>query len=253
MTLHVPSRLACLVGLLSAAFVLSPLTLAVAQAPDGKTATGSRAQLIARARVADSLGRKDEAFLLRTRLREGDFEVGDAIIATFEGLALTRRDSLVVGAGKVIRMLEPMGDMSLVGVLRSEIEDSVNVRVAKYFRNIVVHVTPLLRLSVSGAVRLPGFYQSRPDTPLSDLIMRVGQDQTADLRNVTIKRGERVLWSGPDVQSALSEGFTLDRLELDPGDEIIVGSKTTNHWSSIVMYVLPALSVAALLLQQLRR
>ena len=243
-----PFRQARLRWLLSAALIIGSSGVAVAQTPDAKPAIGSRAELIARSRTADSLGLTQEAFLLRTRLREGDFEVGDAIIVTIDGPALKGKDSLIVRAGKVIRINEPIGEIRLAGMLRSELEDSLHARVAKYFRNTVVRVMPLLRLSVSGAVRAPGFYQSLPDSPLSDVIMRAGQDKLSDLSKITIKRGDRILWAGPDVQSALSEGLTLDRLALDPGDEIIVGAKSSNRWWNVVSVGLPLITGIVLLL-----
>src|SRR6185503_9323913 len=125
-----------------------------------------------------------------TRLREGDFEVGDVIIATYEGPpgALTpvgssglRRDSLVVEAGKILHLTEPMGDLKLQGVLRFEIQDSIEGRVSRYFRNQVVRVSPLMRLKISGAAKSPGFYHFRTDIPLSDVIMRGGGSQSGGL------------------------------------------------------------------------
>jgi len=241
MTFSVPFRQARR-WLSSAALVLGSSGIAAAQSPDAKPPTGSRAELLARARAADSLGLAQEAFLLRTRLHDGDFEVGDAIIVMVDGPALKARDSLIVRAGKVLHFNEPIGDFTLGGILRSELEDSLHARVSKYFRNTVVHVMPLLRLSVSGAVRAPGFYQSLPDAPLTDVLMRAGQDQLTDLRKITIKRGDRILWAGPDVQSALSEGLTLDRLALDPGDEINVGAKSSNRWLNVLSIGLPLIS-----------
>ena len=195
------------------------------QVPASKPATESRVQLAARARVADSLGRREEAFVLRSRLSDGDFEVGDVIIASYEGpqLGLNRRDSLVVIAGRIIQLQPPLGDLDLHGVLRAEIADSITNRVAKYFKNEVVRVTPLLRLSVTGGARVPGFYQFRPDVPLSDVIMRAGGQGTgADLSKVTVKRGDQTLWSSTDVQTALTEGLTIEQLNLEAGDEVAI-------------------------------
>jgi hypothetical protein len=202
---------------------------ASAQAPGGKQAADSRAQLIARAHVADSLGRREEAFLVRSRLRDGDFDVGDVIIASYEGpqpLGLNRRDSLVVGAGKMIQLLSPLGDMDLHGILRSEISDSITQRVAKYYKNEVVHVMPLIRLSISGATKT-GFYHFRPDEPLTDVIMRAGgQGAGGDLHSVTIKRGAQTIWTAADVQTAFSEGLTVEQLDLEAGDEVALGDST---------------------------
>ena len=226
------SRHAALAGLLG---VVLAGAESVAQSPVGR----NRAQLEARAQVADSLGRTDEANRLRARLRQGDFLVGDRVMATFEGPGLQRADTLIVQAGKILRLGAPLGDLDVTGLLLSEVGDSITVRVTKYYRDEVVHVTPLLRLSIAGAVRLPGFYYARADMPLGDVIMRTGgADQVSDLRNVTVNRGTEVLWGNQEVQSALRDGRTLAALGLEPGDEIFVGAHT-NHWSMILQYGAP--------------
>jgi hypothetical protein len=215
-----------LLGLLLTIVSLDARVTAAQTATRPRPGEVTRAQLEERLRQADSLGRKEEAFLLRTRLRDGDFEVGDQILVSYEGLGLTRRDTLIVGSDRVVRLSPPMGDLSLTGILRFELRDSIVNRVNRYFRNEVVIVTPLLRINVSGAVRAPGFYFARPDALLSDIIMRsAGQDQTTDLRNVVIKRGDNIVWSNEDVQAALGDGMTIEGLALEPGDEVVVGAK----------------------------
>jgi SLBB domain-containing protein len=213
-------------------------------APTRLPTLDSRAALIARARAADSLGRTDESFLLHTRLRDGDFQVGDRLLVAFEGLGLQRFDTLVVQDGKLLRLGQPMGDLSVNGLLRFEVGDSISARAAKYFKNETVTTTPLVRLAVSGAVRAPGYYYARRDSPLGDVIMRSGgQDAAADLRNVVIKRGPSILWAKEDVMSALDDGLTIERLNLEPGDEIVVGSRASaNKWLPFVQYGIPLLS-----------
>lgn len=236
-------------GLVTALMTLAPSSEAQVTRRSGN----SRAQLIARARAADSLGRKEEAFLLFTRLREGDFEIGDRVIVRYEGFALNGVDTLVVREGKLLTMGHSMGVLPVEGVLRFELRDSIDKRVATYYKNVVVTVTPLLRVTISGAVRIPGFHYARSDTPLSDVMMGAGvQDQSTDLRNVVVKRGETVMWVNEDVQSALANGMTLDQLELEPGDEIVVGSRQSNRWT-LVAQVAASVVTAVILSMTVRR
>lgn len=219
-------------------FTSSVLAQRAGTKPVGQT----RAELEARARRADSLRQTEEAFRLRARLQNGDFEVGDRMYAVYEGVNLTRADSLVVQSGKIIRLGEPMGDLSVHGLLVAEVADSIRSRVEKYFRGEVVHVIPLLRLSISGAVRAPGFYYAGSDARLSDVIMRVGQDQNSDLSKVTIKRREQVLWAAADVQAALRDGLTLEYLGIEPGDDIIVGAQQSKGFGMFINVLVPTLS-----------
>ena len=221
---------------------------AVGQTPSGRpAAAASRAQLMERLRAADSLGRREEAFLLRTRLRDGDFEVGDVMIANYEGAGLTRRDSLVVEAGKVLHLLAPLGDLSLEGVLRFEAQDSISARVAKYFKNEAVRVTPLIRISVSGAAKAPGFMHVRLDQPLSDVLMRGGglvpAAAGAPPNRIDIMRGDKVLWDNAAVATALTDGLTLEQLDLQAGDDILVTAVQPTQWKTVLQYVLPVFTI----------
>jgi hypothetical protein len=218
-----------------------------AQTPAGQPAPeATRAQLMVRARVADSLGHREEAFLLRTRLRDGDFEVGDRIHVKYEGPGLNKEEDLVVQAGRIVRLGEPLGDLNVSGVLRFEIQNLIAGRVDRLYKNEVVHVTPLIRLAISGAVRTPGSYHVPPDTPLSDVIMRNGtQEPGADPHNIVIRRGTQVLWAAGDIESALSNGLTVEGLNLEPGDEIVIGTRTANRWWLVAQY---ALGISASLL-----
>jgi hypothetical protein len=213
---------------LSAVLIAAPL-LATAAQTASLSLGGSRSELTEKARAADSAGRRSEAFVIRSRLRDGDFEVGDRILMSTEGAALSKPESVyVVTAGKIIRMHEPIGDVDLRGVLRSELHGVITQRVDRYYKNVVVHVTPLLRLVVSGAVRAPGVTYERYDTPVSDVIMRLAQEQT-DLKNIVVMRGQQIRWGKEDIQTALANGVTLDRLELEPGDEIAVGARAAKR------------------------
>lgn len=201
-----------------------------------------RVKLVERARAADSAGRHAEAGWIRARLESGDFRIGDRVIVTYEGIKSTLGDTLVVQSGQSLRLGEPMGELPLAGVLRFELADSISGRATKYFKTAVVHVTPLVRISVSGAVRNPGFYYTRTDTPLSDLITRTaGQDQATDLGEVTVKRGEVLLWGGPEVQTAFRDGLTLEDMGLSTGDDVVVGARR-NAWPMVAQFGLPLVS-----------
>jgi SLBB domain len=223
------------------------LSSVAAQTPTvGQGTQTERAKLIDRLKVADSLGLKTEAFIIRARLRDGDFEVGDRIEVKYEGEKAPRSDSvLVVESGRIVRLGEPMGDLNLSGVLRSELADSVAGRVDKYYRAVKTHVTSRLRLTVLGSVRSPGPLYARVDMPLSEVIVRAGgQDVTTDLSNVVIRRGGQIVLERQDVQAALTDGLTVERLGLLAGDEIVVGTKPpANRWLLWLQIGLPILAI----------
>jgi hypothetical protein len=249
----VSSRHAALAGFASLLIGFTPLP---AQTANGGLAPAlTRAQLVERARQADSLGRHEEAFVLRSRLSEGDFSVGDAVIIQYEGPVFgpsaLRRDSLIVQAGKTLVLGAPMGDLGLTGVLRFELEDSVRARLNKYYKEQSVRVTPLIRLSISGGARNTGFYQFRTDALLSDVTMRAGgATAPGTVEEITIKRGDKVIWGASDVQTALTGGMTISGLDLQAGDDIVFAQAPTNLWKSIWPYTTSALGLILLILRR---
>ena len=49
-----------------------------------------------------------------------------------------------------------------------------------------------------------------------------GLDANADMENLHIERSGVVLWEGEELEQVLSEGRTLDQLNLRAGDQIVV-------------------------------
>lgn len=178
-----------------------------------------------------------EAELIRTRLREGDFRVGDRIVVSVDsGVAGTSSgaDSLIVRDGQMIQF-PGLPPISLAGVLHSEISDYLTQQLSRYFRNPSVHAYPLLRIAVYGPVGAPGFYSLPADVLFSDAIMHAGgPSATADMDDIVVKRGEREVIDERAVQRALVYGYTLSQMNLRDGDAIHVGGGTQRNWPTIL-------------------
>jgi protein involved in polysaccharide export with SLBB domain len=179
---------------------------------------------------------------LRARLAEGDFHPGDRIGLVIEG-SVTQSDTLPVTSGSKVN-LKDIGDISLAGVLRSELQDKMAAAIAKYIKDSRVRATPLVRLSILGPVGKPGFYFMPPDIPLSEAIMRAGgPGSTADLNGSKIRRGSAELYDSRNTQSAFDQGLTLDQLSLRDGDAIEVGTQKQRGLAQIVPIVGLATSI----------
>jgi hypothetical protein len=64
------------------------------------------------------------------------------------------------------------------------------------------------------------------DALLSDAVMIAGGPSgQADLAKSTVRRGNERLLRDRDVSTALSDGITLDQLDIRSGDEIVIGEK----------------------------
>ena len=172
-----------------------------------------------------------EATLVRKRLAEGDFQVGDRVLLMVEGEA-AMNDTFVVELGRVLT-LPVIGPVRMAGVLRSELQAHLTQTISRYLRDPVVHAQSLMRLSITGAVAQPGFYTLPTNLVFTDALMAAGGPiSTAVLEKITVERGREKLWEGEAMQQALNDGRTLDQMYLQAGDRIVVPQKTPGGFSS---------------------
>jgi hypothetical protein len=224
--------------LLAISFVIPELARAQAESPDGRRAVATREELQAALteaeRIANSGGysdayREDQrlvAGMIRGRLTEGDFQVGDQIQLTVFG-EVDATGVQTVGPGRVLSV-KGLPDIPLRGVLRSEVEPHLREQIGRYVRDAQVKARPMIRLSIIGGVLKPGYYQLDADMMLSDAVMSAGGIlATAEFKRSIIHRGEAVLLEKENFTNALAEGQSLDQLNLQAGDAIEVGLKPT--------------------------
>jgi len=169
--------------------------------------------------------KRKEVALLRVRLTEGDLQQGDQIILSVQGEeALTK--TFTVGPGRTLT-LPAIGDISVKGVLRSELQEYLTTQLRKYLKDPVVHTQTTLRLSLLGAVGRPGFYQIASELMIGDAIMVAGGGLAggSDPNKTRIMRNDVEIMTKEGFTKALQEGKTLDQLSLLAGDEILVGGE----------------------------
>ena len=228
-----------------------PMARAQSSGSDDGSALESRALLESEALKAEAQHRTSEAFLLRSRLKRGDFQDGDRIVVKILGSAsmmqgvMPANDTIILRAGKVLQ-LPQMSEISLDGVLRSELNAKVSSHLARFLKDSAVQTTPLIRIAVLGQVRVPNYYYTTVDILLSDMIMKAGGPLgTADwLGNVLIRRGSETIWNAQDTRTALVDGISLERLHLRAGDELYVDElKAGLNWSTLATYLGPVIGL----------
>jgi protein involved in polysaccharide export with SLBB domain len=232
-------------------FVLSAATAACLRAQTTTTAGStyeSRARLQAAVHEAESANRTSEALLLRWRLTAGDFQEGDRIVVVLESLP-TANDTMQVRTGKVLQFPH-MSEVSLEGVLRSELTNTLRHHLSRFLTNPDVRATPLLPVAVLGNVRNPGYFYAPADYLLRDLIMKAGgPDPDADVSKTEIRRAGQTIWNVREVRAAFTYGLSLDRLHLRAGDEVYVPAQRHGLQLSTVLGLVSAaaavVSVAA--------
>lgn len=244
-------RLFSAAALLTIAVVdVLPAQQAVAASSNGAVLSGARfetrQQLETLAREAESQRRTSQAWLLRSRLERGDFQEGDRVVVVMEGSTVVM-DTLQVRAGKVLQFPR-MGELSLVGVLRSELTDRVREHLAKYLTTPVVRVTPLLSLAVLGSVMRPGYYYVPADAVLRDVLMMTGGPvANADINRTVVRRSGDVIWQETEVRVALSDGLALDALHLRAGDEVFVPERRRRDSNTMIAMITSGVAVVTLI------
>ena len=244
---------ACAVGLAVSTAVGLPAQ-ATPQADRSLTTRAELEALAARVEHGGGEQQRAEALAIRERLREGDFRVGDKIslrtessINLPENLAEMLNATHTLRDGKTLRMPN-IPDLSLNGVLRSELDSVVNAHLARTLRSVRVDAEPTLQALLSGPVAKPGYHPVEPDMLVTDVMMQIGGPAgNADLRRSVVKRDGKEIVSRDSLQAAIRNGATLDRIDFRSGDELVVGEKSTRNWMTYLQVITAVSSVAWLL------
>lgn len=176
--------------------------------------------------------KRAEAALIRERLLEGDFYIGDQLMIVMSGVT---GDSGIGGQHSIrpgrVLTLGALPDIPMRGVLRSEVEVYLTEQLRRYVIDAQLKVRPLIRLTFMGGIKNPGFYQMDADIMLSDALMQAGGiGNNTDLTKSKILRGEEEMMDGEAFAKAVTEGVSLDHLNLRAGDVIEVGAVSNKDW-----------------------
>jgi protein involved in polysaccharide export with SLBB domain len=175
-----------------------------------------------------------EAAQLRLRLQMGDFAAGDRILITVYGDSVLS-DTFTVRADRMLR-LPGIPDVPLLGVLAAELEPHLTKSLSVYYKEPRVDATPLVRVSVQGAIGRPGFYVIPVDQALPDLIMAAGgPGGTSDLDRATVRRGSTTVLDAKAMQLALRQGKTIGDVSMREGDVLLVPDKTS-RWNAQTIF-----------------
>lgn len=207
----------------------SELEAAVSTLDDWAASTAYSASLRAHART--------EAAGVRKRLAEGDFRVGDRILISVQG-ALMIDDTLTVRDGQVVT-IPGLTEVSLAGILRSELSDRLTSAVTEVQRTATVLARPLVRLAVFGEVTSPGYYAVPGEATLDQLVSRAGgPESTAQPSDARLMRGADEIMNRTEVANAIARGLTIEEMDLRDGDAIVMPSRRQPWDRQMTMQIL---------------
>jgi protein involved in polysaccharide export with SLBB domain len=169
--------------------------------------------------VTDELARQ-----VKERLEQGDLQPGDRIALRVVG-EQTLTDTFTVTPERTVE-LPNLAPIPVSGVLRSELEPHLTKQLSRYIRNPDLKAIALVRVSMLGAVGRPGFYNLPADVLATDAIMAAGGPTgKADVTRTVIRRGGTDIVTEQQVATAVQDGESLDQLNVQSGDEIVVGEQ----------------------------
>lgn len=204
----------------------------------------SRAALDSQARVAEAARRPAEVAELRARLRDGDFQEGDRVVVVYQGADALIADTLTVRAGQRLSIPQH-ADIDLHGVLRSEVHQKIDTYLKQFYVAPQLRATPLIRVLVGGSVARPGAYYVAPEAPLTDAIMLAGgQAADAEPKKTTVRRAGIVVWEPRDLEQAITQGLSVDRLYMRQGDEVFIPRKVARNWLTVLQVTLGIVGLA---------
>jgi hypothetical protein len=234
-------------------------TTSTAQSPGGINAQrATRAQLdeqltrlttqLPRAKATEKPGLQSQLSAIRSRLENGDFKPGDRFVVVLRQDSV-RSDTLIVRDSLRVAVFN-LPEFSAAGLLRSELEEKLGAHVSRFIRNATLRTTLLTRISVTGAVRSPGFYYAVPDRPINDLLTSAGGPAPdADLGMLTVTRVGRKVFSEKETKKAVEEGRTLESLDVQSGDTVHIPLKRKVNWQMVIQLAFIAMSLMFALLQ----
>ena len=126
-------------------------------------------------------------------------------------------------------VLPLVGEVKAEGLTVTQLEKSLSEAFSKYLRNPQVMVSPRFRVTILGAVKVPGSYTVSGSERITDLIaMAGGLQDKAVIEKTQVTRGNEVLTI--TVSQAIQAEKTLEEVGIRSGDIVLVPK---SRWPSL--------------------
>ena len=232
--------------LLLGALAFLPTGVLPAQSSIGemrRQATRAELEKAAKAAETASVGMTDEstrakmradAAALRMRLANGDFVPGDRILLLVQGDSALS-DTFTVRSDRILP-LPNIPEVSLQGVLDSELEPYLTKELLKYIKSVSLTATPLVRISLLGFPQ-GNFFTVPVDQSITDVISKAGgwgsPTQNA-IEKTVVRRAGRVIMDAKSTAEAIRQGKTVGDMALRDGDELYLPDRASGFsWGKV--------------------
>ena len=127
-----------------------------------------------------------------------------------------------------------VGDVPAAGLTSDALSDTLEERYSAYIKNPMIIVTPMFRVTILGAVKMPGSYWVSGAENVMDLIaMAGGLAEKAVMERTKITRGEEVFVV--NAAQYIRTGKTLGDIGVQSGDIVVVPRSRWPNWSELAV------------------
>ena len=186
-----------------------------------------------------------DAMSIQMRLTNGDFIPGDRILLEVDGDSILSDTFTVRGDRKL--PLPNIAEVSLQGVLDSELESHLTKELLRYIKQVTVKATPLVRISLVGFPKST-FYTVPVDQAITDVITDAGgwgSPQQAAYEKTVVRRAGVVVMGEKAVAEAVRQAKTIGDMALRDGDGIYLPDRSAGLSWTKVLGVLSAVTGVA--------
>ncbi len=145
-------------------------------------------------------------------------------------------------------LLPLISEVKVVGHSAKSLSDLIKEKLIPFLKDPFVSITPLIRVTVQGAVNRPGAYLIPPNASLWEIIETAGgPTEKSELKNMFTERGGRVAIK--NLLKSFESGYSLQDIGIRTGDQIIVPSKNPFTYRDVLGFVSFGMNIAVLYIQ----
>lgn len=145
-------------------------------------------------------------------------------------------------------LLPLIGEIKVVGHNTKTLAELLKEKYSPYIQDPFIIVTPLIRITLQGAVNRPGAYLISPTSSLWELIeLAGGPSENSNLKKMMVERGGRIV--NKNLLRSFENGYSLQEVGIVSGDQIIIPSRHPFGWKDALNLVSFGLSIAVVYLQ----
>ena len=127
-----------------------------------------------------------------------------------------------------------IGEIKTIGLNQQTLAARLKEKYSPFIKDPYIMVTPLIRVTLQGAVTRPGAYLIPPTASLWELVeMATGPTQDAELKKMRSERGGQVV--NKNLLRSFEKGYSLQEIGILSGDQIIIPGKNKFTYRDVLV------------------